>query len=82
MDCTIQGLSQLKNQMISLGIEPELLACSIVPQPTTLPRAPIKKECNSFLHQMQTLKISNERFQTSFNFKSLYKIKTSRKQNL
>jgi hypothetical protein len=33
----LEGLGKLKNSMTSSGIEP---ACSIVPQPTTLPHAP------------------------------------------
>jgi hypothetical protein len=33
----LEGLGQLKNPMTSSGIEP---ACSIAPQPTTLPHAP------------------------------------------
>jgi hypothetical protein len=33
----LEGLGQLKNLMFSSGIEP---ACSIVPQPNTVPRAP------------------------------------------
>jgi hypothetical protein len=33
----LEGLGQLNNPMNSLGLKPA--ACSIVPQPTTLPRA-------------------------------------------
>jgi hypothetical protein len=37
----LEGLGQLKNAMILSGIETrDLTACSIMPQPTTLPRAP------------------------------------------
>jgi hypothetical protein len=37
----LEGLGQLKSTMTSSGMEPEiLLACSVVPQPITLQRAP------------------------------------------
>jgi hypothetical protein len=40
-----EELGQLRNPMTSSGIEArDLPACSIVPQPTTLPRAPYKME--------------------------------------
>jgi hypothetical protein len=34
----LEGFGQLKNRETSSGFEP---ACSILPQPTTLPRAPV-----------------------------------------
>jgi hypothetical protein len=37
----LEGLGQMKKQITSLRIEPrDLPACSIVPQPTMLPRVP------------------------------------------
>jgi hypothetical protein len=37
-----EGLGQLKSLMTTSGIEPAtFLACRIVPQPTTIPRAPL-----------------------------------------
>jgi hypothetical protein len=36
----LEGLGQFKNPMTSLGIEPNLLACSVVPQPNLLLHAP------------------------------------------
>jgi hypothetical protein len=36
----LEGLGELKNPLTSSGIEP---ACSIVPQPTTLPLAPYRR---------------------------------------
>jgi hypothetical protein len=38
----LEELGQLKNRMTSSGIEPGIPACSIVPQPITLPRANIR----------------------------------------
>jgi hypothetical protein len=46
----LEGFDQLKNPMTSSGFEP---ACSIVPQPTTLPRALIILEGHCKLNMTQ-----------------------------
>jgi hypothetical protein len=38
----LEGLGQLKNPVTSESKTRDLPACSIVPQPTTLPRAPVR----------------------------------------
>jgi hypothetical protein len=37
----LEELGELKNPLTSSGMDPDLTACSTVPQPTTLPRAPL-----------------------------------------
>jgi hypothetical protein len=59
----LEGLGKVKNSNYLIGIlTGDLPACGVVPQPTTLPRAPISYECriNLSVHCRLLLHASNK----------------------
>jgi hypothetical protein len=71
----LEGLGQLKNTMTSSGIERETFRlCSIVSQPTTLPRAPVTTGNYNNLTDMHTLQIPAPNIKTSVSSPGIFRM--------